>query len=109
ADTHEHSRASIPVRANTAPLNGKGNNSSLPNPSTALPVISAEWPKNARGVVRDELHEFNERHVVGARVWYLDGDEVKPSKAGHALVVRPLPALADAMAKALETARGGER
>jgi hypothetical protein len=102
ADTQEHSKASIPVRANTAPLNGKGNKSSLPDPST---IIIAEWPKNAREIVRVDLHEFNRVHVIGARVWYRDdADEIRPGKSGLTLSVKHLPALADAIGKALARA-----
>jgi hypothetical protein len=99
-DTRINSNTSTPVRANSAPLNGKGNNSSLPDP-----VLIAEWPKNAREVVRVDLHEFNRVHVVGARVWYRDeADEIRPGKSGLTLAVKHLPALADAIGKALARA-----
>ena len=70
-----------------------------------MPVIIAEWPKNAREVVRVDLHDFNRRHIVSAHVWYWDAAELKPGKSGLTLAVKHLPALADAIVKALDTAR----
>ena len=64
-------------------------------------VTIAQWDRNAREVVRVDLHEFNGRAVVGCRVWYRDGDEIKPGKTGLTLSVKHLPALADALGKAL--------
>lgn len=48
---------------------------------------------------------YNGKHTINVRVWYRDDDEVKPSKSGITLAVKHLPALADAVAKALDRAR----
>jgi hypothetical protein len=84
----------------TAPIEAKGVSGAVAN----LPVVIAEWPRNSREVVRVELHEFNGRAVVGARVWYRDGDQIKPAKMGLTLSVKHLAPLAGAMGKALERA-----
>ena len=70
-----------------------------------FPVVVAEWDRNAREIVRVALDKYNGRLTINARVWYRDGDVVKPSKAGLTLAVKHLPGLADAVAKALERAR----
>ena len=105
ADTNGHSSTSIQVRANTAPLNGKGNNSSLPNPSTEFPLIVAAWDRNAREIVRVALDRYQGRHTIDVRTCFRDGDQVKPSRSGITLAVKNLPALADALGKALIAAR----
>lgn len=71
---------------------------------TAFPLVIAEWDRNSREVVRVDLHEFNGRAVFGARVWYRDGDQLKPTKMGLTLSVKHLPALTDALGKALARA-----
>ena len=92
------------MRANTAPLNGIGNNSSLPNRD--LPVVIAEWDRNAREIVRVALDHYQGRHTIDVRTWFRDGDDqVKPSRSGITLAVKHLPALADALGKALIAAR----
>jgi hypothetical protein len=79
-------------------LNQQGNNSSLPNPSTALPVIIAEWHKSAGHVNRVSLDEFKGQTYVNARVWYTDANgEFRPSKNGVGLAVRHLPDLIRAL------------
>jgi hypothetical protein len=74
-------------------------------PKPEFPIVIAEWHRNAREVVRVALDLYNGRHTINARVWYCDGEEVKPSKLGITLAVKHLPALADALAKALVAAR----
>jgi hypothetical protein len=45
AYSQDHSSTSVPVRANSAPLNDNGNNSGLPNPSSgSLGVLTALSP-----------------------------------------------------------------
>lgn len=83
-----------------ARIEAKGVSGAVANPAP-MPVTIAQWDRNAREVVRVDLHEFNGRAVVGCRVWYRDGDEIKPGKTGLTLSVKHLPALADALGKAL--------
>jgi hypothetical protein len=73
-------------------------------PKPEFPLVIAEWDRNSREVVRVALDQYNGRHTINARVWYRDGDEVKPSKSGITLAVKHLPALADAIGKALDRA-----
>jgi hypothetical protein len=69
-------------------------------------LIVAEWDRNSREVVRVALDQFKGHHTIGARIWYRSGDGLKPGKGGLTLGVKHLPALADAVAKALVQARG---
>jgi hypothetical protein len=55
--------------------------------------------------VRVALDKYNGRLTINARVWYRDGDGVKPSKSGLTLSVTHLPALAEAIGRALASAR----
>ena len=55
--------------------------------------------------MRVALDIYNGKHTVNARVWYRDGDELKPGKSGITLAVKHLPALADALVKAERHAR----
>jgi hypothetical protein len=73
--------------------------------ATAFPLVIAEWDRNSREVVRVALDRYSGRHTINARVGYRDGDQIKPGKSGIALGVKHLPALADAVAKALVQAR----
>ena len=73
--------------------------------ATVFPLVIAEWNRNASEVVRVALDRYEGRHTVKVRVWYRDGDQIKPGKAGIALGVKHLPALADALGKALAQAR----
>ncbi|MBN9454285.1 MAG: transcriptional coactivator p15/PC4 family protein [Bosea sp.] len=76
--------------------------------SAAL-IIVAEWPKNERETVRVALDEFNGHPVVNARLWFrADDGSMRPGKAGLAIGVRHLPALAKALnqALAIATAQG---
>jgi hypothetical protein len=79
---------------------------SVAAPKPAFPIFVAEWDRNSREVVRVALDHYNGRHTINARVWYHDDNDVlKPGKTGIDLAVKHLPALADAMAKALTVAR----
>jgi hypothetical protein len=96
-------------------LSGKENIRSRPD-QQAFPIVIAEWDRNSREVVRIALDLYNRKHTINARVWYRDGDDVKPSKSGITLAVKHLPALAEAVGKALDAARelgllneGGEK
>jgi len=68
-------------------------------------LVVAEWDRNSREVVRVALDQFNGHHTINARIWYREGIEIKPGKGGLTLGLKHLPALADAMAKALAKAR----
>lgn len=71
-------------------------------------IIISQWEKNAREVVRVSLDEFNGRPIVGIRVWFKPegSDELRPGKAGIAMSVQHLPALAAAINGALGIAEG---
>ena len=72
---------------------------------SAFPIVIAEWDRNKREIVRVALDRYNGRHTINARVWYRDGDELKPSKTGITLASKHLPALAEALAAAAQRAR----
>ena len=67
-------------------------------------TLIAEWPKNARETLRVRLDEYQGRAIVDVRTWFDDGGTLRPGRAGLTLAVRHLPELAEALAKALETA-----
>lgn len=85
-----------------APIGLQGVSAAAPKPE--FPIFVAEWDRNSREVVRVALDHYNGRHTINARVWYRDGDDVKPSKSGITLAVKHLPALAGALHKALDEA-----
>ena len=88
------------MRENYAPLNAQGNIDGLPN---HYPIIVADLDRNAREVVRVALDDSTGRHTVNVRVWYRDGDELKPDKAaGVTLALKHLPALVPSLAEAEE-------
>jgi hypothetical protein len=53
--------------------------------------------KNSREIVRVELDEYQGKQLVSARVWFRDGDTVKPSSKGLSIDVKHLPALRQAI------------
>jgi hypothetical protein len=66
------------------------------------PLVVAEWPRNAREVIRVALDQYQGRHTVNVRVWWHDEDGVlKPGKSGITLSLKRLPAMADALGAAL--------
>jgi hypothetical protein len=68
--------------------------------------VIAEWESNSSKSCEFALDQYNGRHTINGRVWYHDDDDVlKPGKTGITLALKHLPALADAMGKALATAR----
>lgn len=69
-------------------------------------MIIAEWDRNSREIVRVALDRFNGYHTIDVRTWYHAGDGVKPSKSGITLAIKHLPALADALRRALDAAEG---
>jgi hypothetical protein len=69
-------------------------------------TIIAEIAKNSREVIRVTLGTFNNRPIAGARVWFKAADgRWLPGKSGIAFKVELLPAVADAFAEAVATAR----
>jgi hypothetical protein len=68
-------------------------------------LVVAEWDRNSREVVRVALDQFKRHRTVSARIWYRAGIEIKLGKGGLTLGLKHLPALADALAKALAQAR----
>lgn len=65
------------------------------------PLLISEWPKNERESVRVTIEEFNGRSIINARIWFrADDGEMRPGKAGIAMGVKHLPALAQAFAEA---------
>jgi hypothetical protein len=72
-------------------------------------TIIAEIEKNSREVIRVTLGDFNGRPIAGARVWFrADDSGWRPSKAGIAFKVELLPAVAEAMARAVDQARAAD-
>ena len=68
-------------------------------------IIVAEWRKNSRETLRVRLDSFKGQAVFDCRAWYAGDDgTLKPGKGGLTVSVRHLPALAEAIAKALELA-----
>jgi hypothetical protein len=55
--------------------------------------------------VRVALDLYNGRHTINARVWYRDGDTLKPGKSGITLSIKHLPALAEGLGRALARAQ----
>lgn len=78
---------------------------STPMPLPTFPHVIAEWDRNSREVVRVALDQYQGRYTINARVWFrAEGGELRPGKSGMTLSVKHLPAMADALAKALERA-----
>ena len=67
-------------------------------------IIIASWPRNARETIVVKLGEYQGNPVFDARTWYDSGDGLKPGRSGITLAIKHLPALAEALAKALATA-----
>jgi hypothetical protein len=68
-------------------------------------IIVAEWPKNRRETLRVRLDSYQGQAVICARAWYAGSDgTLKAGRGGLTVSIRHLPALANALAKAVETA-----
>lgn len=86
-----------------------------PHDASILPRIVSEWDRNKREVIRVALDQYNGQHTVNIRVWYRDGEALKPSRTGITLSVKHLEPLATALSLALDAAReaglidGGEQ
>ena len=68
-------------------------------------IIIAEWRKNSREILRVRFDSYKGHAVICIRAWYTDSDGIlKPERGGLTVSVRHLPALASAIAKAMEMA-----
>ena len=68
-------------------------------------IIIAEWRKNSREILRVRFDSYKGQAVICCRAWYADSDGIqKPGRGGLTVSVRHLPALASALAKAMEMA-----
>jgi hypothetical protein len=67
-------------------------------------IIIAEWQKNRRETLRVRLDTFQGRAIVDCRCWYEDDGTLKPGRAGLTVSTRHLPALAEALARAVDIA-----
>jgi hypothetical protein len=72
---------------------------------STFPRLISQWERNKREVIRVELDQYNGRHTVNVRVWYRDGDALKPTRTGLTLSVKHLAPLATALSLALEAAQ----
>jgi hypothetical protein len=79
--------------------------SRVPDNHIAFPRLISQWDRNKREVIRVELDHYNGRHIVGIRVWYRDGDDLKPSRTGLTVSVKHLAPLAMALSLALDAAQ----
>lgn len=69
------------------------------------PIVIASWPKNARETLQVSLTWYHDRPIVDCRDWYMGADgALKPGRSGLTVSIRHLPQLAEALAKAVETA-----
>jgi hypothetical protein len=70
-----------------------------------LPIVIAQWPRNARDTLMVRIDHFNGNSVVDIRIWWLSPTgELRPGPKGITMSVRHLPSLARALAKAEATA-----
>ena len=68
-------------------------------------IIIAEWRKNSREILRVRIDSYKGQAVICCRAWYADSDGIlKPGRVGLTVSIRHLPALASALAKAMEMA-----
>jgi hypothetical protein len=71
----------------------------------ALPIIVTEFAKNSREIIRVTLDEFRGRPTIDVRVWYRDGDTLKPGRAGITVALAHLPSMAEGLQLALARAK----
>jgi hypothetical protein len=66
-------------------------------------IIVASWPKNVRETLVVRLDIFKGQPIVDVRTWY-GGEHGKllPGRGGLTVSIRHLPALADAIRRALD-------
>jgi hypothetical protein len=74
--------------------------------TASLPVIIAQWPRNARDTVMVRLDRYNGNLVVDIRTWWTSPTgELRPGPSGITMAVHHLPSLARALTDAEATAR----
>ena len=72
----------------------------------APPLVIAEWRVSGSDTARVLLKSFNGFPIIDVRKWYRDAaDELRPGRHGVSFNVKHLPALTDAIAKALAEAQ----
>jgi hypothetical protein len=70
------------------------------------PTIISEWAKNARETIRVSLDSFNGSPIICVRTFCrADDGELRPGRQGMALGIKHLPALSEAIDKALAEAK----
>ncbi len=68
-------------------------------------IIVASWPKNAREALVVKLANFKGQPIIDLRAWYAgESGKLMPGRGGLTVSTRHLPALAEAIGKALEIA-----
>lgn len=73
-------------------------------PAPALPLIVTEFSKNKRESFRVTLDRFKGTVVVDVRVFFKDGDAMRPTRSGISTSIKHLRALAHALNKTVEQA-----
>jgi hypothetical protein len=74
--------------------------------SIILPVIIAQWSRNARDTVMVRIDRYNGNSVVDIRIWWTSPTgQLRPGPKGITMSVRHLPSLACALTKAEAVAR----
>ena len=63
-------------------------------------TVIAQIPKNSREVIRVVRDQYEGHELVHVRIWYSDGDELKPTKKGLAFRLGQLPQVIEALQKA---------
>jgi hypothetical protein len=73
--------------------------------ANGFPRVVSEWQRNDRELLRVSLDQFNDHFTIGVRTWQRDPQGTfRPHKNGLTVGVKHLPALAEAIAKALHQA-----
>ena len=67
----------------------------------------AAFAKNSREEIRVSIDAFQGQDLVNVRVWFIDGETMRPGKQGLALKPSLLPALIDALQLAQARVAGG--
>ena len=71
-----------------------------------LPVILAQWSRNARDIVMVRIDQFNGTAVIDIRDWWTSPTgELRPGPRGITMSIRHVPSLALALTKAEAVAR----
>jgi hypothetical protein len=74
--------------------------------TVSLPVIIAQWRRNARDTVMVRIDQFNGTAVIDIRAWWTSPTgELRAGRSGITMSVRHLPSLARALTDAEGTAR----